>query len=156
MITKEQALTSDVFHWGNCTRAVGKRGGVKESSIVFRRNGKTQTWKRSPDRWRIPVKRGLYEYGDITPDRANEWHVPEDCPLNHAMGVVGVRHHQTRIQPVTVVVFPGRVFHRAVCTCGWTAKEHMPGNAGIALAEVDASEHLASVDASGDYCKGSC
>lgn len=31
----------------------------------FRRNGKTQTWKTRPDAFRIPVKRGLKEYGEI-------------------------------------------------------------------------------------------
>ena len=29
-------------------------------------NGKVQTWKRSPERVRIPVKHGLYSYDQIT------------------------------------------------------------------------------------------
>ena len=31
-----------------------------------RRNGATQTWKRDPNRFRIPVKFGLKGYGQIT------------------------------------------------------------------------------------------
>lgn len=37
------------------------------SPMSYRRNGKTQLWKTRPDDFRIPVKRGLYEYGEITP-----------------------------------------------------------------------------------------
>lgn len=29
-------------------------------------NGKPQTWKRSPERIRIPVKHGLYKFDEIT------------------------------------------------------------------------------------------
>lgn len=32
----------------------------------WRRNGKTKTWKRKPDAYQIPVKRGLYQFGYIT------------------------------------------------------------------------------------------
>jgi hypothetical protein len=31
-----------------------------------RRNGKTQTWKRDPERFRIPLKAGLRSYGEAT------------------------------------------------------------------------------------------
>lgn len=31
-----------------------------------RRNGKTQTWKRDTNKFRIPVKVGLTTYGEIT------------------------------------------------------------------------------------------
>lgn len=33
-----------------------------------RRNGKTVTWKRDPDRFRIPIKLGLRNYGQIDQD----------------------------------------------------------------------------------------
>lgn len=32
----------------------------------IRRNGRTQTWKRDPNRIRIPFKMGLYGHGAIT------------------------------------------------------------------------------------------
>jgi hypothetical protein len=34
----------------------------------WRVNGKVQTWKRSPERVRVPVKFGLYSYDAITED----------------------------------------------------------------------------------------
>lgn len=55
MIDKDQALIlreffiveSDYWHGG------------KKRVITVRRNGKTKTWKRDPERWDIPVKYGL-------------------------------------------------------------------------------------------------
>lgn len=80
-VTKEQALTAREFHCGACTRKVGPRGGVTISIETWRRNGKTQTWKTRPEDFRVPIKYGLYNYGDITPSNASIFHVPEDCPL---------------------------------------------------------------------------
>jgi hypothetical protein len=34
----------------------------------WRVNGRPQTWKRSPERVRVPVKHGLYTYDAITED----------------------------------------------------------------------------------------
>jgi hypothetical protein len=31
-------------------------------------NGKVKTWKRSPERVKVPLKRGLYEYGYLDED----------------------------------------------------------------------------------------
>jgi hypothetical protein len=80
MITKEQALTECEFHAG-CQKIVGPRGGVTFKPSIFRRNGQTQTWKTRPDNWRIPVKRGLYEYGAITHDDADLFVVRAECPI---------------------------------------------------------------------------
>lgn len=121
-LTREQALSANEFHHGNCRRTIGKRGGVKESITRARRNGRTQTWKRDATRWRVPIKLGLYQYGDITPERAREWHVPEDCPLNQTDGAVALVEHIGRIQQVTIPVFR-HPFYRAVCTCGYYGAE---------------------------------
>jgi hypothetical protein len=45
-----------------------------------RRNGVTQTWKRSPSRFRIPVKVGLDKHWAIQEDNMNEsyWRIGED------------------------------------------------------------------------------
>ena len=32
----------------------------------FKVNGKPKTWKRDLDRIKVPIKRGLYEYGEVT------------------------------------------------------------------------------------------
>lgn len=38
-----------------------------------RANGAMKTWKRAPERFRLPIKRGLREYGAITEHTMNEW-----------------------------------------------------------------------------------
>jgi hypothetical protein len=80
MITKEQAMKADLFHYGKCQRVEGPRGGVKIMTEVWRRNGRTQTWVRSPERFRVPVKYGLRGYSQITEEHAELFHVPEQCP----------------------------------------------------------------------------
>lgn len=85
MITKEQALTANEFHFENgahkCRRVIGKRGGITDTIVRVRRNGKTQTWKRDTTRFRVPIKHGMYDYGEITLDNAMNFHTPQDCPL---------------------------------------------------------------------------
>lgn len=39
----------------------------------YQRNGKTKLWKRQPDKFQIPVKRGLREYGYIDNDNWKEF-----------------------------------------------------------------------------------
>ena len=81
MITKEQALRKNEFHMdGECIKTVGPRGGVKIKQRIYVRNGKTRTWKTRPEDFRVPVKRGLYEYGYVEPN--SRFHLEEDCPLN--------------------------------------------------------------------------
>lgn len=48
---------------------------------VWRRNGKTQTWKTRPNEFRVPVKHGLYDYSQITTFYAHHWHAASECPL---------------------------------------------------------------------------
>ena len=81
MITRDQALTAQRFHVGECSKVTGPRGGVKISIVECRRNGQTKTWKRTPEAFSIPVKRGLYEHGHITQDNAQRFHVDTDCPI---------------------------------------------------------------------------
>lgn len=57
------------FHYGN---------GVK--CVRWRRNGKTKHWKRTPTRFRIPVKHGLWGYGYITDENIGMFHSAEECP----------------------------------------------------------------------------
>jgi hypothetical protein len=40
---------------------------------TWRRNGQTKTWKRDENRFEIPVKFGLYDYGYITNENAAEF-----------------------------------------------------------------------------------
>ena len=75
MITKEQALTANIFH-----EVIGYQ--YKECA-VWRRHGATKIWKRSPKRFVIPVKYGLYNYRHITESNAGNFHIEGDptCPL---------------------------------------------------------------------------
>ena len=81
MITKEQAMTADYFHLGNCTRTVSKRGAIRRTISNWRRNGQTKTWKTRPTEFEVPVKYGLYSFGYVKWYDAHEWHLSEDCPL---------------------------------------------------------------------------
>lgn len=83
MITKEQAVTCDTFHYTGrhqCSRIIGSRGGITEHITRCRRSGKTQVWKRDAKRFRVPVKYGMYESGEITQDNAIDWHIESECP----------------------------------------------------------------------------
>lgn len=64
-----------------CTRTVGPRGGITEKVTRVRPSGGLQTWKRDPERFRLPVKYGLRESSAITQDNAGDWHLAADCPL---------------------------------------------------------------------------
>lgn len=74
MITKQQAIECSEFHANGCTLKHIER---------WRRNGQTKTWKLSPDRFRVPVKHGLYAYSAITEQDAHLVHAAEDCPLRN-------------------------------------------------------------------------
>lgn len=63
MITKDEAIKSDMFLLLGSRNADG-------TLQRWRRNGVTKTWKTRPNDFRVPVKRGLYEYGYITQDNA--------------------------------------------------------------------------------------
>lgn len=71
MISYRQALTADVFHESH------EPGG---KIYTWRRNGRTQTWKTRPGEFRIPVKYGLYSYGQIRDTEARDFHTEADCP----------------------------------------------------------------------------
>jgi len=43
------------------------------SPLKVRRNGKNKLWKTDPSKFKIPVKRGLNEYGYITHQNYHEW-----------------------------------------------------------------------------------
>jgi hypothetical protein len=43
------------------------------SPYGVRVNGKVQTWKTRPNEIRIPIKRGMYEYGYITQSDLDDW-----------------------------------------------------------------------------------
>lgn len=86
MITYEQALEADQFHHGECTRTFGTRGAEHLQIEHWRRNGQTLTWVRSPGRFQLPIKFGMYGYAHINNTNAEEFHVADDCPLRGEEG----------------------------------------------------------------------
>lgn len=81
MVTKEQALSAQEFHCGECLCIVGKRGGKTYKQEVYRRNGQTKTWKTRPNEFSVPIKYGLKEFSYLTDGNAYNFHTPEECPL---------------------------------------------------------------------------
>lgn len=83
MITKKQALDADRFHYGECSRETGPRGGVTEHVKVWRRTGSTKLWKTRPDEFRVPVQFGMRarDHSYITQDNAWDFHTEDECPL---------------------------------------------------------------------------
>jgi hypothetical protein len=82
VVTKEQAMSADMFHYGTCTRTTGPRGGVTEHVEQWRRNGSTQVWKTRPGEFRVPIKYGMRGYSQLTDGNASEFHTEADCPLH--------------------------------------------------------------------------
>lgn len=81
-MTPDQIDHAQVFHYARiCADEVGPRGGHRYTVERWRRNGATQRWKRDPQRFRIPIKFGLREYGEITPSNVSAFHAAEDCPV---------------------------------------------------------------------------
>lgn len=71
MIVKSDALTAQRFHHVRETQAGGRQ------CYRVRRNGATQTWVTRPADFRIPVKHGLRDYGQITDGTASDWNVAD-------------------------------------------------------------------------------
>jgi hypothetical protein len=130
------AISEGSVHWGNCTREIGPRGGIKEHSTVARISGQLKTWKTRPGDFRLPVKHGMRGYGEIVPSNIAQFHLPSECPLL-ADGEVANNVHNVRIQTVTVPILGDREFYRALCTCGFVGKEHFFSFE----AELDAKTH---------------
>lgn len=86
MITKETAVSlgyRDILHCTirkGCAVHIGPRGGQTRTVTFARVNGKCQTWVTRPGDFRLPVKHGLYESGEVTQANAAHFHRPEDCP----------------------------------------------------------------------------
>ena len=74
MATKEECMNETLFHYGTCSRAVGPRGGVKEDIVQVRASGKCQTWVRDENKFRLPIKYGLYKSYEITHENADLFH----------------------------------------------------------------------------------
>lgn len=118
-MTRDEALRADVFHFGNCTRTTGPRGGVRTHTEEYKRAGANKTWKTRPEDFRVPVKHGMRGYGEVVPANVAQFHTPAQCPLNDSRDHTADESHVTRVQEVTYSTLPGITFYRCVCTCGF-------------------------------------
>ena len=83
-VTKEIAVAAshgDEFHRGRCTKTVGPRGKVTVHQTRARVFGQCKTWARQPEKFKLPVRNGLYDCGYIEQYNCDDWHRAEDCPL---------------------------------------------------------------------------
>jgi len=68
VVNSTSAMTANTFYHRKMTYK-----GRPTEPLQVRRNGRTQTWKTRPGKFRIPCKYGMYEYFDITDENAHEW-----------------------------------------------------------------------------------
>ena len=78
-LTRDQAITEDEFHYGECRIIIGPRGGRTIDIAVWRRSGRTQTWVTRPNDFSVPVSHGLYDHGHITHNNAYLFHSAAVC-----------------------------------------------------------------------------
>ena len=72
MITKEQALKLNSFFFRKHTNYRHRHPNADPIGEM-RRNGQTKTWVRSPEKFCVPVKYGLYTYDYVTDRNASEF-----------------------------------------------------------------------------------
>jgi hypothetical protein len=69
----------DELHHGECIKTVGVRGGETLKQEFWRVNGQLKLWKRSPEKFELPLKHGLYNYGYLNPSNIGNFHLPSEC-----------------------------------------------------------------------------
>lgn len=78
MMTLEQAKRleyRDIIHSDIQKNADG-------SCQRWRVNGRPQTWKTRPDEIRVPIKYGMYVYGQLTNNDLPNFHLESECPCS--------------------------------------------------------------------------
>lgn len=79
MVTRGEALSESIFHYGPCRILVGPRGGQTFKTEEWRRNGRTKTWSTRPSHFQVPIKYGLYGYSYLDHDNARQFHPAASC-----------------------------------------------------------------------------
>jgi len=84
MITIEKAKTlyhGSIIHGNDCRVSVGSRGARRVFITRFRVSGLLRLWKRSPERFSLPIKYGMYFSTYLTEKNAHQFHTEADCLL---------------------------------------------------------------------------
>lgn len=80
-ITRDDLINGNEFHWCSVLSDITTEGMNIRKCRKWRRNGKTKTWKRNPDRIEVPVKYGIYSYRILTQNEIRQnWFMPNECP----------------------------------------------------------------------------
>ena len=74
MITREQALLL------NHGERLHSSTQCDKKTIRWRVSGVCRTWKRTPNRFRVPLKYGLSSYWELTEKNNEQFHREIDCP----------------------------------------------------------------------------
>ena len=74
MITKQEALSLKFGERLHSSTQCDKK------TIRWRVSGSCKTWKRQPNRFRVPLKYGLASYWELTEKNAENFHREADCP----------------------------------------------------------------------------
>lgn len=79
-LTMEQIMAAREFHQDGGPG--GRPCDSPKGPLRWRRNGKTKTWKRRPDKFSIPIAYGLYSHGYLNEFNSQDGvHASEDCPV---------------------------------------------------------------------------
>lgn len=78
-VTKHEAQTHRKFHFGPCVVLTTPNGATVTITEQWRANGACQEWKRTPERFRLPIKYGLRGYSEITDHDNAEFHTAQSC-----------------------------------------------------------------------------
>jgi hypothetical protein len=82
-VTKEEAVMTDRFHFGQCVRHIDADGGVEENTLHVDRIGINRF---SDEGFRIPVRYGLGDVHVIHKDNVHLYHAADRCPLLRVSG----------------------------------------------------------------------
>lgn len=90
MVTKEQAMTATNFiQVAQFNGTIKCQYNMKQIFVAdgttseltkpnrWRANGKCKTWKRSPEKFQLPIKYGLYDYGYINEENCHLFEVAQ-------------------------------------------------------------------------------
>lgn len=108
MLTRDRALeiahARGTFHRdGYCIRSIGIKGAVKEKRQLWRTNGAPQLWKRTPEKFRVPIKHGLNQCWEINQDNLSEFHADNDCPLNAPGALIEIAFDEIGAQKRAII-----------------------------------------------------
>lgn len=77
-MTREEALVTDRFHFGQCVRRIDVKGGVEDNILDVYRIGMNRV---SDLGFRVPVQYGLTDVHVIHRDNVHLYHAADRCPL---------------------------------------------------------------------------